>query len=177
MRTGILIHLLIKSSQANMQIYVWGPVGSQIPNTLEIGNSKNLSFIQLLYDDGVLTIDLVQRGTSWTHPEKFCSSMLPVAIDRFLSESSVNLQSDVDQMVVINQALPSIAGCLCYVRTMMSFGFTVLNGGHVKSKYEFCERHGDVVVVDASPALRETVPEIPSRHIYEFNTALAVSFP
>lgn len=162
--TSLALFLLAKQcvGEANSGLhdglYVWGPQFAQ-PLTrrqLTIGGAPEISFIDLLYGQSVLAIHAVQRGTDWQEHKSFCSHMLPAAIRDYLDRKD---NPPVGEIWAVNMAEPSIAGCICYVRTMVEFGMGIVNDTAVSDVRRFCatnDHYGAVLVGKPVPGSRFT---------------------
>ena len=108
--------------------WVWGkPIPEdQIWKVNQMGNSKS-SYIRLEYYRNRITIDMVKKGFNWDASYSFCKQMLPATMAQFIETNNLVVGRNLTRIEVYNAAIPRTAGCRCYIRTMMSFGFRLIN--------------------------------------------------
>jgi hypothetical protein len=139
-------------------LYVWDPSGhNDSPSPKQaLWDRPEVSFINIMVYEGIVHIHQVQKGSSWPEGESFCSPMLPITIRDTLKKTDY---SSITEMSVSNFAVPKIAGCKCYVRTMVEFGLTLVNGEILSNDAErieeFCTRHSE----DPSVSLSGSLPQ------------------
>jgi hypothetical protein len=117
-------------SQPPPGVYIWGPHGEPIPKNVDrigLDSDPDLSVVRLLHVRDKLVIDLVKRGADWPEDESFCSLMLPAAIRDFIQQRELDISTDIKAFWVVNVSEPPEAGCKCYTRTMLGFGFDSVN--------------------------------------------------
>ncbi len=129
-----LLQTVSASSSDLSGVYVWGSAASSIAAetvrglSLE-GTEPRLSFIELFCTSkGTLYINLVRRGSEWPADESFCSLLLPAAIRDFFKRRGLSVLTDLKRIWVMNVSQPLRAGCRCYTKTMVEFGFDLING-------------------------------------------------
>ena len=91
--------------------------------------NTNAGFIELKFNEEdeiehtpTLSIQMVRRPPTWPHP-RFCSSILPAAIQEMLTVHHLNAER-LTQMSVLIKADPYVRACKCYIRVMAGMGFT-----------------------------------------------------
>jgi hypothetical protein len=156
----LLLFQYVKSSTDG--IYIWGPSQDLLPDpvsSLSLGSNGELSFIELLYDGkGTLMIHLVKRGTDWPEEESFCSQMLPAVIRDFFTRKSFDIRTQLEEIWAMNFSNPPIAGCRCYTRTMVEFGFDTINDEYTSDALEFCiNETGKEIVLRGVPSDKSRV--------------------
>ena len=79
--------------------------------------------IRLRFEPPVLHIELVNRPPEqfWPRDVKFCSTMLPAAIESFMGFGGI---VGLNQMVAHIHADPYVAACKCYLRVAISMNLT-----------------------------------------------------
>ena len=98
-----------------------------VSSEISLEGYGELSFIQLAHAGSRLSITAVQKSNRLSRHVRFCSTALPAAIVTFLQIHSLSLDH-LTSIGVLNAAYPPEAGCRCYVRTMISMGFDIVNG-------------------------------------------------
>ena len=122
---------------------LWKNIGEEIPdiddfmNKLDFERDRTHSFIRLhlstpyslfsCVSGRCLTIDMVQRANDWDLYGSFCNPVLYSSIASFLASQKLR-PNQIDGVQVLNKATPRMAGCKCYIRTLVSLGFTRING-------------------------------------------------
>jgi hypothetical protein len=130
--------------------YIWDPRSSSEVRNPKIIPEDEVSLITLSMEGRTLLIHQVMKGRGWPSKEdSFCSLMLPAVIRNFLNHHHLRLQDDVDNILVWNFANPPIAGCKCYTRTMISFGYDIINGLKYQNGDDFCRSDQDTYIIRA----------------------------
>ena len=110
------------------QVWIWG---DHIPPRWTASQSLSREFpdhgmieLSLLHD--VLKINIVKRPPFWLWPthERFCSSMLPAAINSLFRDNHIDVAT-LRQVTVQVDADPYIVGCSCYLRVILRMGFAI----------------------------------------------------
>lgn len=111
-----------------------------VSSEISLEGFGELSFIQLAHAGRRLSITAVQKSNRLSRNVRFCSIALPAAVSTFLQIHSISLDQ-VTSIGVLNAADPPEAGCRCYVRTMISMGFVIVNGQLLSQSQvgRFCE--------------------------------------
>lgn len=125
--------------------WLWGEMEDfiKLSDKLNILDYPDLSFIRLEKFEKSIQIELVHRGENWPTSEPFCKTMVPAVFADFLRMHSIDLERDVRTIEAYNAARPRIAGCRCYVRFMVSIGFTNINSRLIRNEDDltkFCEK-------------------------------------
>lgn len=176
--------LYITSVPAISRSWIWGP---SVPSSSLQRFTDSLSdaypdhgFIQLRLDDDTLTISLVKRPPAimWPPENKFCSRMLPAAINEFFSESVVTGINDINSVMVSIVADPHIAACKCYVRTLLAMGMDRLRMDSNEPVTEaeidaFCADEPDIILARPSiggprlpPVTMKDMTDLASAHFH-----------
>jgi hypothetical protein len=159
----IFLSLAAALGQLEETTIIWDSEGiipsrEQLPEMirdLDFGIERKLSFIRLLFSDRYtlfspvdgrcLTIDMVQRGRAWDLHGSFCNPILYSWILEYLESRNLSVE-DIQGIIVTNAANPRIAGCRCYVRTLVSLGFSIINGEIFHSEDDlnnFCTKNSE----------------------------------
>ena len=111
-------------------VYVWGSkyLSDDELKELTAADKAEMSFIRVGNRGSTLVIDSVQRGSDWSASKSFCSLLLPAVIRDYIESRRIDFESEIMRIKVINAATPRVAGCKCYARTMIEFGFSSING-------------------------------------------------
>jgi hypothetical protein len=125
----ILITAVFGSDISYEVAWVWGePIPEEaIWGVNQMGNPKS-SYIRLDYDRNRVMIDMVKIGGNWDRTYPFCKEMLPATMQSFIQMHYLTIGRNLTKIEVYNAAVPREAGCRCYVRVMMKFGFRLVNG-------------------------------------------------
>ena len=95
-----------------------------------------------------LEIKFVKRPpASLWQEETFCSSALPAAVAQVIN--SPTLKQPITRMMVVVSAVPFVAGCRCYAKSLLAFGMNVING-EIAEPMEYgavCDRPRDEISV------------------------------
>ena len=98
--------------------YIFGDIDD--PNSLDIRRDEFSGFIELVYEEGEISIELVRRPTCWDKP--FCVPILPAAIKDFIINVLHKQVDQIDRITVFNMADKVLTACKCYIGLMTEMG-------------------------------------------------------
>lgn len=117
-------------------LYVFGVHNDM--ESLALRSPTSPGFIELSFDGEQLGIERIRRPTNWPDGFKFCSSLLPAAVEDFLVNKLNTPIDTVKRIKVHNLADKRIAGCKCYIGLMAQMGFNRVNNRLVENVNTFC---------------------------------------
>ena len=123
--------------------WVFGHVDDLTSYAGDINNrlreAQSPGFIRLSFDGSAFEIALVRRPSGWPINERFCSVMLPAAVHAFFELHDEFSVKQIQDIGVVNRAIPREAGCRCYVALMRAMGANTINDLPDVVPAEFCK--------------------------------------
>ena len=135
-------------------------VSEAFVDSLDIDPNIQQGFIKLAGVKDKLEISLVQKPKGLRKGVRFCTEMLPAAVEAFYEYSGLDLEK-LKIIEAVNVSNNRLRGCVCYVRVMVLMGFTRINRKNVQTDKidQFCKDMAGGTLIEARRGHGD--PELP----------------